>query len=102
MSFAAARSLIVLYVLVVAIQGCAASSVARSHRASDGSEITAFVGVHVVAVGAGVIFRDQTVLVEGGRILRRDASGAVIVPAGARRIDEAAGRFLIPGLADMH
>jgi imidazolonepropionase-like amidohydrolase len=44
---------------------------------------------------------DQTVLIGGGRILRIAASGRTAVPAGARVID-GTGRFLIPGLWDMH
>jgi imidazolonepropionase-like amidohydrolase len=41
------------------------------------------------------------VLIEGGRIAALGPSGQVKVPAGAVRID-GRGKYLIPGLADMH
>ncbi len=43
----------------------------------------------------------QTVVVENGVITRIDPASEVKLPAGARTID-AAGKFLIPGLGDMH
>jgi hypothetical protein len=44
---------------------------------------------------------DQTVVVRGGRIAAAGPSARVRPPAGARRVD-ARGRYLIPGLWDMH
>lgn len=44
---------------------------------------------------------DQTVLISGGRILRIGPSRRAAVPAGARVLD-GRGKFLIPGLWDMH
>lgn len=43
----------------------------------------------------------RTVLVDGGRISAITASRAASIPAGALRLD-GHGRFLIPGLVDMH
>ncbi len=61
----------------------------------------AFVGVHVLSMtGAGVL-EDQTVVVERDRITRVGPSGDVEVPPGATRI-EGEGRYLMPGLAEMH
>jgi hypothetical protein len=45
--------------------------------------------------------RDQTVLIEGSRITAIGAASSVKPPKGARVID-ATGKFLIPGLWDMH
>jgi hypothetical protein len=45
--------------------------------------------------------RDVTVLVVGRRISAVGPSGAISVPAGARVVD-GRGRYLIPGLWDMH
>jgi imidazolonepropionase-like amidohydrolase len=50
---------------------------------------------------AGALRRDQTVVVEGQRVTAVGAAGAVKVPPGARVVD-AAGKYLIPGLWDMH
>jgi imidazolonepropionase-like amidohydrolase len=44
---------------------------------------------------------NQTVIVRDGRIAEVGASGQVRVPAGATTV-EGAGKFLIPGLFDMH
>lgn len=43
----------------------------------------------------------QTVVIEGRRIVAMGAAGSVTVPDGAQRI-AGAGRFLMPGLAEMH
>jgi uncharacterized protein (DUF885 family)/imidazolonepropionase-like amidohydrolase len=61
----------------------------------------AIVGVNVVPMTSDTVLRDATVLVRDGRIARMGPRGEVPVPAGARRI-EGGGRWLIPGLADMH
>ncbi len=62
---------------------------------------TAFLHVNVAPMDADRILRDQTVVVSGGRIAAVGPTGKTPVPPGARVID-AAGRYLSPGLADMH
>lgn len=63
---------------------------------------TAFVGVTVIPMTRpGLVLPDQTVLVREGRIAEVGPRSAVAVPARAHRID-GTGRFLIPGLADLH
>ena len=57
--------------------------------------------VTVIDVVTGSARAGQTVLIEGGRIVACDASTRVRTPAGARVID-GTGRYLIPGLWDMH
>ena len=47
------------------------------------------------------LIRDQTVIVTGDRITTLGKTGRVKVPAGARVID-AGGKYLVPGLWDMH
>jgi hypothetical protein len=90
-----------------ALAGLVVVSACASLRPSPGAEpagstAVAFVGVNVVSMtpGAGVI-PDQTVLVREGRIVEIGPAAGVRVPAGALRID-GAGRYLMPGLADMH
>jgi imidazolonepropionase-like amidohydrolase len=61
----------------------------------------AFVGVDVVDVVDGGILESHTVLVEGDRITAVGPEGEVAVPEAARVI-EARGRYLMPGLWDMH
>jgi Amidohydrolase family len=57
--------------------------------------------VTVIDVVSGTSAPDMTVLVTGNRIARVVASAAFVPPAKARRID-GHGKFLIPGLWDMH
>lgn len=58
-------------------------------------------GVAVVDVEAGVLRRDQDVLIVGGRIASTGITGSVEVPEPVTTID-GAGKYLIPGLWDMH
>jgi imidazolonepropionase-like amidohydrolase len=62
--------------------------------------ITAIQGVTVIDAAGGTR-RDQNVLVQGSRILDAGDIHRVPVPYGAKVVD-GRGKFLIPGLADMH
>ncbi len=61
----------------------------------------AFVHASVVPMDEPRVLRDQTVLVEAGRISALGPSGRTAIPRGATVVD-ASGRYLMPGLADMH
>lgn len=61
----------------------------------------AFINVSVVPMDRDRVLSGQTVIVEGDRITAVGATGSVAVPADAVRI-EGRGKFLIPGLAEMH
>lgn len=61
----------------------------------------AFVGVNVVPMDEERVVRNQTVVVDDGVIQAMGRTGAVEIPEGARVI-EAGGRYLMPGLAEMH
>jgi imidazolonepropionase-like amidohydrolase len=62
------------------------------------SRITALTGVTVIDVATGRRDRNQTVLISGERII---GVGRIPVPRGAVEID-LTGKYVIPGLADMH
>jgi imidazolonepropionase-like amidohydrolase len=72
-----------------------------SPAALQGPPVTALVDVNVIPMNAERVLRGQTVLVKDGRIAAIGASGATRVPDGATRV-EGRGRYLIPGLAEMH
>ncbi len=72
-----------------------------SPAALQGPPVTALVDVNVIPMNAERVLRGQTVLVKDGRIAAIGASGATRVPDGAARV-EGRGRYLIPGLAEMH
>ncbi|HRK21084.1 MAG TPA: amidohydrolase family protein [Fimbriimonadaceae bacterium] len=65
------------------------------------STTTAFVGVNVIPMDRERVLSNQTVLIVDGKISRIGASAEVRVPAGAKAID-CKGKYLIPGLVDMH
>src|SRR5688500_17239224 len=75
--------------------GAAAATVASAQNA------TAFVDVTVIPMDRAGALRGQTVVVEGDRITALGPSASVRVPAGATRID-GRGKYLMPGLAEMH
>ena len=62
---------------------------------------TAFVDVTVLPMDGERVLRNQTVLVEGDRIVAIGPTAAVALPAAATKID-GRGKFLLPGLAEMH
>jgi imidazolonepropionase-like amidohydrolase len=61
----------------------------------------AFIHVTVIDTTGGPSRADQTVVLRGDRIVAVGPSKEVALPAGAEVID-ATGKFLIPGLWDMH
>ncbi|HJR05987.1 MAG TPA: amidohydrolase family protein [Pyrinomonadaceae bacterium] len=63
--------------------------------------VVAFMNVNVVPMDKEGVLENQTVIVSDGRISEMGAASKVKVPKGATRI-EAKGRYLMPGLVDMH
>lgn len=61
----------------------------------------AVVDVNVVPMDRPLVLRHQTVIVRGGRIAWLGPAAAARVPAGARVV-QGNGRYLMPGLIDMH
>ncbi|MFC4727639.1 amidohydrolase family protein [Coralloluteibacterium thermophilus] len=84
---------------VAALVLCAGAT-ATAQPASEG-DVVAFVGARVLPMDREGELADHTVVVRGGRIAAVGPDGEVEVPADAHRID-AAGRWLMPGLAEMH
>ncbi|MGH8242345.1 MAG: amidohydrolase family protein [Steroidobacteraceae bacterium] len=72
-----------------------------TYDARPGASTVAIRAVTVVDVMAGTLLPEQTVMVVGNRIAAVGQSDEVRIPRDAELI-EAAGRFLIPGLWDMH
>jgi imidazolonepropionase-like amidohydrolase len=62
---------------------------------------TAFVDVTVIPLDRAGELPRHTVVVDGDRIVAMGPSARTPVPAGATRID-GAGKYLMPGLAEMH
>ena len=74
---------------------------AQAQKPVPDQAVTAFVDVSVVPLDRERILDRQTVVVRGDRITAMGPAASTQVPAGATRID-GRGRFLMPGLAEMH
>lgn len=89
------RKSISLLVLLIFAISC--SAVAQSQK----SQPVAFIGVNVVPMDRERIIENQTVIIRDGRIAEIGPSAKVKIPEGAMRV-EAQGKYLMPGLAEMH
>jgi imidazolonepropionase-like amidohydrolase len=78
---------------------CAISLLCASTRAPD--SVVAFVDVTVIPMDRERALPGQTVVVRGGRISAIGPSSGVKPPRGSRVVN-GRGKFLIPGLAEMH
>jgi imidazolonepropionase-like amidohydrolase len=88
--------------------GCATAQTAQtaqpvptSPALTSAEPVIAFVGVSVLPLDSDQVLKDQTVVVHGQRILAVGPMASTPVPEGATRIN-GQGRYLMPGLADMH
>ena len=77
----------------------AAAQQRRDHRGALAPGVLAIANVNAIPMTRDTVIRDGTVLVRDGRIVAVGRN--VTIPTGARRID-GRGKYLIPGLADMH
>jgi imidazolonepropionase-like amidohydrolase len=79
----------------------ALSLCAGSPLVAQGHGTLALVNANVLPMDRDTVLAGQTVLIRDGIIQRVGPSSRVSIPAGTTRI-EAGGRYLMPGLADMH
>jgi imidazolonepropionase-like amidohydrolase len=86
--------------VLVSIAAAAPVSNALPAAAQDRGSL-AFVDVTVVPMTSGVVLPNHTVIVRDGRIAAVGPAEEIEVPVDARRI-EVRGKWLVPGLADMH
>jgi hypothetical protein len=82
-------------ICVVLVRLFSASALGASNQAF------AFVDVTVVPMGRPRELEHQTVVTRGDRIVAIGAAASIRIPRGATRVD-GAGRYLMPGLIDMH
>jgi imidazolonepropionase-like amidohydrolase len=92
--------------LLLALLPACAAGVAEAPRPTTATTpatgtAVAFVGVDVVPMDSERVLRNQTVVVRDGRIVAVGPAGRTSVPADAQRV-EGRGRYLMPGLAEMH
>jgi len=82
--------------LVALVMGAASVQAQAPARGSF-----AFVNVNVIPMDRERVVANQTVIVQDGKITAVGPAASTTVPAGATHID-GAGKYLIPGLAEMH
>ena len=70
-------------------------------RTAPAANVTVCEHVTVVPMDSERTLKDYTVVVGGGRVTRMGPSARTAAPRGATRVD-GRGRYLMPGLADMH
>ena len=75
------------------------ATIVASSSAAD--PVLAFRHVNLIDATGSPVRPDMTVVVEGQRIVNLGKTGNVQIPKSAKIVD-AAGKFLIPGLWDMH
>lgn len=80
---------------------CLVSTPAQAQQRSAANTPVAFIGVNVLPMDAERVLANQIVVIRDGRIAAVGPAATSTVPPDALRI-EAAGRYLIPGLAEMH
>lgn len=87
---------------ILALSLTSPSILAQNPRRPPGpAVVVAFVNVNVVPMDREVVLTNQTVVVRGDRIVEVGPAAKVKVPRGALRV-EGRGRYLAPGLVDMH
>jgi len=88
---------------LLAAGGCAAPPAPDSAAADAAAPAStvAFVGANVIPMDRERVLENHTVIVRDGRIAGVGPAAQVRAPAGATVVD-ARGKFLIPGLAEMH
>ncbi len=87
------------HVLLAAAAAFACAAPAAT--AQEAGAVTAFVDVTVVPMDSERVIERQTVVVRGARIAEMGPADRVRVPEGAVRVD-GRGKFLMPGVAEMH
>jgi len=87
--------------LLLSVAGIFLGSCNYESSVEVGADTFIFTNVDVISVLTDGVVRKQDVAIEGGRVVSISAAGSVTVPKSSRVID-GTGKFLLPGLADMH
>jgi imidazolonepropionase-like amidohydrolase len=77
------------------------ATASQPSRSALAQGMYAIKNVSVIPMTSETVMQDATVVVRDGRIVEVGPSATVKIPEGTRQID-GRGKFLIPGLADMH
>ena len=89
------------HILRSAALALAFTPVALPAQSTAQEQVTAFTDVTVIPLDRDGAVPNQTVVVRGDRIVSVGAAARAQIPQGATRID-GRGKYLMPGLAEMH
>jgi len=92
------RSLILLFIIIVS--GCGSGSTQTGNVMVPDAQ-TAITNVNVITMENEEVLENQTLLIKDGRIAALGNADNVTIPENAETID-GSGKYLIPGLAEMH
>jgi imidazolonepropionase-like amidohydrolase len=96
------RTIAIVFALAALACGGSTQPAQRTQSTQGAQSATiAITDVTVVPMDSERTIPNQTVLIQGERIVAIDDSSRVEVPAGATRID-GSGKYLMPGVAEMH
>lgn len=84
----------ILYIMVLAFS-------CSSYKQDGGDNIFAFTHVNVIPMNKEMVLKDYTVIIQNGVITKLGSAKSLKVPEKATII-ESKGKYLIPGLSDMH
>lgn len=97
------RSLFTLFISFVSLCLLTACSsyLQKISQANRAQQLYALENVHVIPISSPGVLHNHTLIVRNGEIEALGPTGTVPVPPTAQRLP-VAGKYLIPGLADMH
>jgi imidazolonepropionase-like amidohydrolase len=106
------RGIVVAFIIALAVTAAAVGWLTSADNApakpeppqtspSGAAPVTVIRGATLIDGTGATPIADAAIVIRGSRIAALGPSGVVEVPSGARII-EAQGKFIIPGLADMH
>lgn len=90
-------SLLLLFI----ISSCTVQNQQSTNEVTDQSSTIAFVNANLLPMTGAGLLSGQTLLIKNGKIDAVGLAGDIEVPTGTRVID-AAGKYIMPGLAEMH
>jgi imidazolonepropionase-like amidohydrolase len=95
------RQTITLWLICGTLLGSAATAAVPVDTTDANSGVAVFEHVSVVPMDSNRVLPDQSVLIQGDRITSIGPVETIRLPPQALRVD-GRGKFLMPGLADMH
>lgn len=95
------KKLFFIAILITAVTSYVPAQSLTQRNPTTSDAVLAFINVNVVPMDRERVIQNQTVLVRGGRIAAIGPAKSLRVPKAALRI-KGGGRYLMPGLADMH